>query len=125
GRPALRSWVLASLPVSELHTGAGVTRRPDRVTVRETANEPARKIDSESSTSSESLADGPASPGLALAGRECVQLVRVWVDPPVRDHLPAPVPRLLDRHGRFGACRDPVSWDSRNTSLRSPARSLS
>src|SRR5512144_940491 len=52
--------------VAELHTRAGVTQRPDRVTVRETANEPARKIDGESSTSSESLADGPASRGLAL-----------------------------------------------------------
>src|SRR2546423_11144544 len=75
--------------------------------------------------SGESLADGPASRGAVVAGRECVQLVRLWVDPPVRDHLPAPVPRLLDGHRRFGARRDPGSWDSRNTSLGSPARSLS
>ena len=34
--------------------------------------------------SSQGLADGPASPGPALAGRECVQLLRLWVDAPVR-----------------------------------------
>src|SRR5207237_3655109 len=52
----------------------GVTQRPNRVTVRETANEPARKTGSESSTSfCESLADGSASRGAVLAGRECVQ----------------------------------------------------
>src|SRR5205807_4681668 len=82
-------------------------------------------LHSDAAISSESLADGPASRGALLAGRECVQLVRLWVDPPVRDHLPARVPRLLDGDRRFGACRDPGRGHPRNTSLGSPARSLS
>src|SRR5438132_14334856 len=80
---------------------------------------------SDAALSSESLADGPASRGAVLAGWECVQLVRLWVDPPVRDHLPAPVPRLLDGDRRFGAWRDPGRGHPRNTPLGSPARSLS
>jgi MFS family permease len=71
------------------------------------------------------LADGPAPTGPALAGRECGQLLRLWVDPPVRDHLPAPDPRLRDGHRRFGACRDLGHGYPRDTSLGSPARSLS
>ena len=51
--------------------------------------------------------------------------LRLWVDPPVRDHLPAPDPRLRDGHRRFGACRDPGHGHPRDTSLGSPARSLS
>src|SRR5207253_9578317 len=82
-------------------------------------------LHSNAAISSESLADGPASRGAVLAGRECVQLARLWVDPPVRDHLLAPLPRLLDGHRRFGARRDPGSRHSRYTSLGSPARSLS
>src|SRR5206468_4769093 len=75
--------------------------------------------------SSESLADGPASHGAVLAGGECVQLVRLRVDSPVRDHLPTPVPRLLNGDRRFGACRDPGRRHPRNTSLGRSARSLS
>src|SRR5437588_5681233 len=74
--------------------------------------------------SSESLAYGPASRGAVLAGRECVQLVRLRADPSVRDHLPAPVPRLLDSDRRLCARRDPGSWHPRYTSLGSPARPL-
>jgi MFS family permease len=61
------------------------------------------------------LADGPAPAGPALAGRECGQLLRLWVDPPVRDHLPAPDPGLRDGHRRFGACRDPGHGHPRDT----------
>src|SRR5437588_12209505 len=82
-------------------------------------------LPSDAAISSESLADRPASRGAVLAGRECVQLVRLRADPPVRDHLPAPVPRVLDGHRRFGAWRDPGSRHSRNASVGSPARSLS
>src|SRR6185437_3259160 len=80
---------------------------------------------SDSAISSSRLADGPASHGPALAGRECVQLVRLWADPPVRDHLPAPVPRLLDGHGRFGAWHNSGRGHARNTSFGSSARPLS
>src|SRR5438105_6966775 len=62
--------------------------------------------------SSESLADGPASRGAVLAGRECVQLVRLRADPSVRDHLPAPVPRLLDRDRKSTRLNSSHEWIS-------------
>ena len=70
------------------------------------------------------LADGPAGACHRSSGRDRGQLLRHWTDPSLRDHLPAPGPRLPDGDCGARARGGHGHGGGRNASFGCAARSF-